>query len=258
MLAHDAYGREGSPRIVLLHGWPLDRTIWSEVAPPLADAGFRVLCPDLPGFGGSPPLPEPRWTIEAFALEVAGFVRGTGSDSVALAGHSFGGYVALALADADREDLAGLGLVASRTSADSDATRAGRQATIAKVRARGTESLLPDLAAKLLAPGASLDLERRAEQRIRACPPRAVVAGLTAMAARPDRGVVLDAFPRPRLVLHGAADQTIPVAEVARPSSAAGTIHRRVLEGVGHLPMWESVQETTQALARWADTAFLG
>ncbi len=252
MLGLDAYGKAGAPAIALVHGWPLDRTIWSEVAPHLGDAGFHVLVMDLPGFGPSPPLPADRWTVEAYAEEVAASLRATGVDRVAVAGHSFGGYVALALAQADRQLVAGLGLVASRTTADSQAARAGRQATIERVRAQGVQALLPDLAAKLVAPAAPEDLRARAARVIQACSVEAVVAGLTAMATRLDRTVVLESLPRPLLVLHGDADQLIPVAEAARPARQARPIDHVILPGVGHMPMWEAPLPTADALRIWA------
>ncbi len=255
MLAHDAFGLEGQPEVALLHGWPLHRGIWSEVAPRLAGAGFRVLCPDLPGFGASAPVDASRWTVEAYADEVAAFLAAQARGPVAVAGHSFGGYVALALAERAPARLAGLGLVASRTIADSDAARAGRRATIETVKAAGAAALLPDLAARLLAPAASEELRARATAVIGACPPEAIVAGLAAMAARPDRTGILESFPRPLLVLHGAADQTIPVAEAPQPTRQAAPLDRVVLDGVGHMPMWEDVAATTEALAVWAHAA---
>ncbi len=252
MLAHDAQGSESDPVVLLLHGWPLDHTIWSEVAPRLAAAGFRVLCPDLPGFGGSGALDPGRWTVEGFADEVADFLDERTSGRVAAAGHSFGGYVALALAEHHPERLAGLGLVSSRTLADSDAAKAGRRATIEKVHAGGAAALLPDLAEKLLAPGAAADLRTRAEGVIGRARPDAIIAGLTAMAARPDRTGVFESFPRSLLVLHGTADQLIPVAEAARPARQAGPLDRHILDGIGHMAMWEDAATTTDLLAGWA------
>lgn len=255
MLAHDAFGREEDPVVVLIHGWPLDRTIWSEVAPSIAAAGFRVLVPDLPGFGGSAALDEGRWTVEDFAEEVADFLDERTSGRVAVAGHSFGGYVALALAEHEPARLAALGLVSSRTFADSEAAKAGRRATVEKVRTGGTAALLPDLAAKLLAPDAAADLRARADALIRRAAPEAVIAGLTAMAARPDRTGILESFPRSLLVLHGSADQLIPVAEAAQPARQAGPLDRVLLERVGHMPMWEDPPRTVDAVVTWARAA---
>lgn len=256
MLAHDAAGSEGNPAILLLHGWPLDRTIWSEVSSRLAGAGFRVLCPDLPGFGGSGALDSGRWTVEGFAEEVADFLDEQTSDRVAVAGHSFGGYVALALAERHPDRLAGLGLVSSRTLADSEAAKAGRTATIEKVRAGGAAALLPDLAEKLLAPMGAAELRTRAEGLIGRASPEAIIAGLTAMAARPDRTGVFESFPRSLLVVHGSGDQLIPVAEAAQPARQAGPLDRHILEGIGHMPMWEDAPTTAELLAAWARGAY--
>ena len=252
MLAHDAYGRGDGPAVVLLHGWPLNRAIWSEVAARVASAGFRVLCPDLPGFGGSPPLEPARWSVEAFADEVALFLETHAPGPIAVAGHSFGGYVALALADRGPRRLAGLGLVSSRTTADTEAAREGRRATAARVRAEGSAALLPDLAERLLAPAADPALRERAASVVRASAPEAVVAGLAAMAARPDRTGILARLGRPLLVLHGSADQLIPVTESARPLRPAFPVTRVVLAGVGHMPMWEDPARVSGAVAAWA------
>src|SRR3990170_8024048 len=109
----------------------------------LTRAGARILTPDLPGFGGSPPIDPERSNVEAYADDVAAFLRAFGEDRVSVAGHSYGGYVALALAERHPGLLSGLGLIASRTIADSEAARKGRQDTIDKVRAQGTAALLP-------------------------------------------------------------------------------------------------------------------
>ncbi|MDH3960991.1 MAG: alpha/beta hydrolase, partial [Desulfuromonadales bacterium] len=57
MLKYDEMG-QGLP-VVLLHGFPLCRQMWAPQMTALADAGYRVICPDLPGFGESPSLAGP-------------------------------------------------------------------------------------------------------------------------------------------------------------------------------------------------------
>lgn len=257
VLAFEFHGRGGDPCVVLLHGWPLDRTIWSEAALIVAGAGFRVVALDLPGFGESPSLEAGRETVEALAEEVARFLTSFAPGRVALAGHSFGGYVALAFAERHPDLLAGLGLVASRTLADSEATRKGRHETIAKVRAQGSRALLPDLARKLLSPSAPQPLLDRATRMIERARPDGVIAGLAAMAARPDRTAVLESFAGPALVLHGSEDQLIPEWEAAHPKGSR-TVVRQILAGVGHMPMWETPQATAEAVLRWGRAAHEG
>jgi haloacetate dehalogenase len=76
------------PPVVLLHGHPRTHTTWHRVAPLLADAGFTVICPDLPGYG------ESRRTHDqskrAMAAEVAGLLAALGHDSYAVVGHDRG------------------------------------------------------------------------------------------------------------------------------------------------------------------------
>ena len=46
------------PALLLVHGWPETSRIWWRNVAPLRDAGFRVLAPDLRGFGASGPAPD--------------------------------------------------------------------------------------------------------------------------------------------------------------------------------------------------------
>ena len=88
-------GGSGEPVLVLLHGLGATGDVWDGWRPLLARRWpGRWLAPDLPGHGGSRPLP--RYTFDAFAAAVAGIVQ-PGARTVVL-GHSLGGVVGLALA----------------------------------------------------------------------------------------------------------------------------------------------------------------
>lgn len=235
---------------MLIHGWPLNRSIWSGISARIAAAGSRVLAPDLPGFGDSPSIEIGRATVEAYADEVARFIGPFKARRVAVAGHSFGGYVALALVERLRDQVAGLGLIASRTTADSETARQGRHDTIERVRQGGTKVLLPVLAEKLVGPRAGATWRRQAELLIERARPEGVSAALAAMATRPDRTAVFDSFTGPRLVIHGTADALIPVSEAARIARGPPDV-RAILEGVGHMPMWDASEATAEAIIAW-------
>jgi pimeloyl-ACP methyl ester carboxylesterase len=107
MLPHDDVG--SGPAIVLLHAGIADRTMWAEHLDPLAAAGYRVIAPDLPGFGDAPAVaggPAP-WT------EVIELLDALGIEQAVLVGNSFGGAVALRMAVVARERVAGLVLVSA-------------------------------------------------------------------------------------------------------------------------------------------------
>ncbi|HKR71809.1 MAG TPA: alpha/beta hydrolase [Streptosporangiaceae bacterium] len=88
-------GGSGEPLLVLLHGLGATSDVWDRWRPLLAERWPGCwLAPDLPGHGGSPPLPA--YTFDGFAAAIASSIR-PNADTVVL-GHSLGGVVGLALA----------------------------------------------------------------------------------------------------------------------------------------------------------------
>ena len=100
-----AYREEGSgPPLVMVHGSPGEGRSWARVVPHLRER-FRTICPDLPGYGGSDRLEvdEPAGRMAAMGAAVAQLVESLGGP-VRLAGHSFGGNIALQAALKARPD----------------------------------------------------------------------------------------------------------------------------------------------------------
>ena len=93
-------GGEGPP-LLLLHGYPQTRACWHAVAPVLA-ARFRLVIPDLPGYGasvGPPPDPENlAYSKRRTAQTMVDLMAALGHERFHLAGHDRGGRVAYRLA----------------------------------------------------------------------------------------------------------------------------------------------------------------
>jgi len=87
------------PSLVLLHGLFMDHTTWDPVSDALARE-YRVVAPDLPGFGQSEKPPESRFPygIDAFADAVVDLYAGLELGRAILVGHALGGAVAITLA----------------------------------------------------------------------------------------------------------------------------------------------------------------
>jgi pimeloyl-ACP methyl ester carboxylesterase len=102
------------PPVLLLHGLFVDHRSWNGVLPYLAD-DFRLVAPDLPGFGESekPPPGKFPYGVEAFAETVADLYAGLDIGRAAVVGHALGGAVALALASQHPELVSRLVLVDS-------------------------------------------------------------------------------------------------------------------------------------------------
>ena len=98
---HVRYGGNGPP-VLLLHGHPRTSATWHRVAPRLVEQGFRVVCPDLRGYGRSvgpaPSADHSAHSKRAMAGDLVRLMDRLGHSRFALAGHDRGSYVALRLA----------------------------------------------------------------------------------------------------------------------------------------------------------------
>jgi pimeloyl-ACP methyl ester carboxylesterase len=87
------------PPLILVHDYLASRVSWDDVLPGLSTR-FRVIAPDLPGFGESekPPPSRYRYDFDSFCESLADLMAALGLGRVSLCGHAMGGAVALTLA----------------------------------------------------------------------------------------------------------------------------------------------------------------
>jgi haloalkane dehalogenase len=92
-LVYRSAGESSAPVVLLVHGVPESSFMWRNVLPALADAGWRAVAPDLPGFGDSEPDPPGTWERHVGALDR--FVQELGLGPVALVTHDWGVAIGL-------------------------------------------------------------------------------------------------------------------------------------------------------------------
>ena len=142
-----AYTRRGKGTpLVLVHGFPLDHHLWDQVIPLLEDT-FDLIIPDLRGFGESSTV-DSFYTMEDYAADLAGLLDHLGVQKTAIAGHSMGGYIALAFARLYPDRVGGLGLVSSQVLADSEERKQGRYKSAAEVAEHGIGSVVETMTPK--------------------------------------------------------------------------------------------------------------
>jgi len=83
------------PALLLLHGWGASKELMAPLAQRLR--GYRVVAPDLPGFGATPPPPQ-AWGVDEYATWVIAVLDRLGIERAHVIGHSNGGRVAIAMA----------------------------------------------------------------------------------------------------------------------------------------------------------------
>jgi pimeloyl-ACP methyl ester carboxylesterase len=261
-IAYDDSGGSGVP-VVLLHGFPLDRAVWEEQMPALA--ARRVIRVDLRGCGESEPSDGPA-LMESLAADVAGVLDALQVERTALAGHSIGGYVALAFFRMFAERVSGLALVASHVAEDAGANpsaapaqrelAAARDAQARRLEAEDSmdaaiESYLP----RYFAPRVYRDrpdLVERARAMMARQNPRGCAQLVRGMQQRLDSHDLLEDIGVPALVIAGGADSYLDARTLRETASAIRGAEFVLLEDAGHLPQWEAPERTADALASFA------
>lgn len=108
-LSVHAGGRRGAPLIVLLHGWPDLAYSWKNLFPDLAAKGYRVLAPDVRGFGGSDaPAQIERYGVNHLVGDVEGLIDREGAETAVILGHDWGGALAWSFAQLKPQRTAGV------------------------------------------------------------------------------------------------------------------------------------------------------
>lgn len=239
---------QGEP-LLLLHAFPLSGRMWDPQVAALS--GWRVLVPDLSGFGASEPTPE-ICRMTDMAADAAALLDHLGIGRAIVGGLSMGGYAALAFAEAFPDRLQGLVLANTRAGADSPEAREKRLATARDVLEKGSGILVDTTVPKLL--GAATR-ERRPElvdqvgRWIAEALPAGVAAAQRGMAERPDRSGLLPRIAVPTLVVVGDEDELIPPEESRKTAEAIHGAELAVLQGAGHLSSLEDPQGFNRSLA---------
>lgn len=241
--------------VVLLHAFPLDHRMWDAQVDALRAAGHSVICPDLPGFGGTR-LPGGPPDLASVAHAVVRELDEDGVERAAIAGLSLGGYVAMAMLRVAPERVGALALCDTKAGADAPEAVANRE-RIAEAADRdpaGLGRLLRGaLLPGLLAPGSPA--AERVGAWLEAAPPPAVAWYQRAMAARPSSLPELARFDRPALVLWGDADAISPEPDQRAMLEALPRGEAAVIEGAGHLSAVERPDAVSGALLAWLERA---
>ena len=241
-----AYVRRGRGNpLVLIHGYPLDHTIWDEVGP-FMEKDFDLIIPDLRGFGESG-IMESDNSIIGYATDIAGLLSHLKIKKASLAGHSMGGYVALAFAREFPDRVSGLAMVSSQTGADTPETRENRLSTAKQVMEKGV-----GVVAEAMTPKLSTDkrVQDFAQHLIGKQRPKGISYALNSMAGRPDSTELFATFKFPVLIIHGDADALIPIKRGREMKAALPSAQYFELAGLGHMAMLEKPEAVAGALRR--------
>ena len=146
-----AYDDVGSgPSVVLLHGYPFNRSMWREQVEELRQ-NHRIIVPDLRGHGETTVTPGPA-TMESMALDIASLLETLNISRATIGGLSMGGYVALAFYRLFPLRVRSLVLADTRPQEDTADGKKNREQQAEKALKEGMEGIADAMLPKLLAP----------------------------------------------------------------------------------------------------------
>jgi pimeloyl-ACP methyl ester carboxylesterase len=242
--------------VVLLHAFPLSSAMWLEQRNALGER-YRVITPDLRGFGGSP-LGDDEPSLDAAADDVAAMLDGLDLDRVVLGGLSMGGYAAMAFLRRHPGRVSALVLADTKATADAPGASANRERIAAQLETDGTaDVLVSDVLPALL--GDTTARERplvagRVRGLVEAAPPAAAAWAQRAMAARPDSLDTLRACDVPALVLRGDEDGLSSQADSEAMADALPQGRLVVIPSSGHLTAVEDPDAFADAVVTFLNT----
>jgi pimeloyl-ACP methyl ester carboxylesterase len=235
------------PLVLLLHGFPEFWYGWREQIGPLAEAGFRVVAPDLRGYNlSSKPAGRAAYRLDALASDVCELIEERGEASACIAGHDWGGAVAWATAMHHPEVVERLAILnAPHPSRFKQAVIRPRQAARSWYMAVFQLPWLPELLGPKVFPQHDDPLYREAWHQ-----PGALTAMLNYYRAMTPRTEILPVL-APTRVIWGEHDAYL-IGDLAEPQRAEVPNLERVIRlDTSHWVQHEAPEEVTRLISEF-------
>ncbi|WP_326943515.1 alpha/beta hydrolase [Amycolatopsis sp. NBC_01307] len=259
---HDDAGPKDATTVLLVHGHPFDRSMWRPQAEHLTELGYRVVVPDLRGYGthknGTHKTEATKTGLDVFANDLVELADHLGIESFVLGGLSMGGQIVMQTVARHPDRVSALLLADTFAGLDTPEVKQGRVDTAARITREGMERYAEELLPKMISPQTRAtrpDVEEHVRRMMRDAPAEGAAAALRGRAERPDYTPGLGNIDVPTLVVVGSDDEFTPVHDAER-------IHREVrgstlvvIDGAGHLPNLERETEFNEALSTFLTTS---
>lgn len=243
------YRDQGTGRpLVFVHGFCDNLELWSEFVKPFT-AEFRVITPDLPGFGKSALLPAP-FTLDDVGDALSSWLTDQGIEHPILVGHSLGGYVSLSMLERHASQLSGIALFHSTSYADSEERKKVRDKVMAFVRENGVSPFVETFVPGLFADKSDPAIPGTRERTLKTSR-EALIAYAAAMRDRPDRSGLLASTDKPVLILGGMKDSLIPIQDLREIVKKAPKSELFELPDAAHMGMFEAKNQAQNILSSY-------
>lgn len=235
------------PALLFVHAFPFDHSMWDAQVRHL-EARYRVITPDLPGFGLTPDRP---WSIAGAGEELRELLDKLGVSACTVAGLSMGGYIAIPFTAKYPQRVSKLVLAHTRARSDTELEKAARNGMIATLGREGTATLPDKLLPRLLGSKASASVRESVRTRIAKVTVNAAVHAVEAMRDRGDSTALLGGIQCPVLVIAGDGDAIIKLEDSRNMAASLPKGTLEIIPNTGHLSNIEDPAAFNTALDRF-------
>lgn len=237
------------PAVMLVHGFVEEGSMWDGPVRSLAKH-FKVIVPDLPGFGKSA-LFGKKLTMEMYAEYIKAIAEKEKLKKFTLLGHSMGGYIVLYYAEKYGSTLNGFGLVNSHCFADTDDKKANRQKGIDHVKQYGTKTFVKELMLSIFHPKYIKQHKKVLDGIIAKAlkyTPDAIMRANAAMMNRADKSSALVNAKVPVLLISGKDDTSAPLPYSLKQATFAPVSDFHLFAECKHMSVFERSRETSKII----------
>ena len=253
MNIHDKEFGKGYP-VILLHGFGESHTIWEPIGIKLAEK-YRVLLPDLPGFGQSDPLPFDH-SLDMVSNSIYDWLKKKNISECIIIGHSLGGYITLEIAKKFPNIVSAIGLVHSTALEDTIEKKLGREKSIEFIQKHGVAKFI-DSFVPMLFHEANRDKHTEAIEKLmseaRQIPEKTMTDYMLSMRDRDDSTEFLKEFEKPILFVFGEQDSSIPLARSKEQIKYMQHPYLKNLPETGHMGMIEREEEIFKTIEKFVE-----
>lgn len=252
-LAYDDAG-EGDA-LVLVHGHPFNRTMWRPQIDHFSQLGWRVVTPDLRGYGESTVVAG-KTTLERFARDLAELLDHLRLDRAVLGGLSMGGQIVMEFHRLFPNRLLALVLADTSPHAETKEGKRRRNEVADRLLREGMASFAGEVLPKMLAPAniaAQPSVAAHVLEMMRTTSAEGAAAALRGRAERPDYVRRLSRVSVPTLIVVGSEDEFTPVADAEFMHEQIPASTLAVIDGPAHMPNLERPAQFNSELDSFLD-----
>ena len=239
----------GKP-VVLIHAFPLSARMWKLQAKLLAQNGYRVILPDLPGFGENSDFLK-RYSIEEMALQISALLHSLNIEKAIVGGLSIGGYILFNLYRLAPEKLSALIFCDTTYISDTVEKRNSRFELISKIEKQGSSALIENMLPNLISDHTkqyNSQLTAELEDVFSKVKPHSAINALRSIAERRDNTDIVGKISISTLLIFGESDKVTTLEDAQKMNQLIPESELTIINNAGHYSNLEQPLKFNEAL----------